>query len=252
MLTCMADPLVWLLTRWALGRVAAEPDVREGLRRARVCQLLGAGQERLADPPAVPVFAFGAVDRLSDAIAAGQLPAGTQAVLYDPEAWSFTPGGEQRDPAGATARAAGLAQASGLRLIAAPALSLTNVLSRDRTAPRWRRYLDLGLAAAVARGADVIELQAQSLERDTATYAAFVDAAAGQARAANPRVSVLAGLSTNPPGDPVSIGQLTAAVRATRHLVDGYWLNIPRPGRHCPTCNPARPDLGAELLRTCL
>jgi hypothetical protein len=38
-------------------------------------------------------------------------------------------------------------------------------------------------------------------------------------------------------------------VRATRQAVDGYWLNIPRPGRHCPTCNPPRPDLGIALLR---
>jgi len=44
------------------------------------------------------------------------------------------------------------------------------------------------IASALARVCDVIELQAQSLERDTRTYAAFVRAAAGQARGANPRV----------------------------------------------------------------
>jgi hypothetical protein len=230
--------------------VAADPVVRRGLPRARVCQLLGAGQQPLPGLGAAPVLTAGAVQRLHDAIEGNQLPYDCRAVLYDPEAWAFTPGEEQRDPAGATARAAGLAHTSGLRLIVAPALSLTTVLGGGpAAAPRWRRFLGLGLAAAVARSADAIEIQAQSLERDTASYAAFVTAAAAQAKEANPRVSVLAGLSTNPPGAPVSLGQLTAAVQATRQAVDGYWLNIPRPGRHCPTCNPPRPELGIQLLR---
>jgi hypothetical protein len=242
------EELIWLLTRWALAQVAAEPGIREPLRGARLCQLLGAGQEPLPDLGAVPVLTAGSVDKLADAITGGQLPAGTRAVLYDPEAWPFTPGDEQRDPVLATARAAELAREHGLRLFVAPALSLTNVLAPGK-APRWRRFLDLGLAESLARSADVIELQAQSLERDTDSYASFVGAATAQARAANPRVRVLAGLSTNPPGAPVHLEHLTEAVRATYGTVDGYWLNIPRPGKHCPTCNPAQPGLGIELLR---
>src|SRR5579859_328076 len=115
--------------------------------------------------------------------------------------------------------------------------------------PRWSRFLDLGIAAAVASAADVIELQAQSLERDAALYSSFVRAAADQARAANPHVHVLAGLSTNPPGDPVISWQLIEAVRATRTIVDGYWLNIPGRGPRCPTCNPPQPRVGIDLLR---
>jgi hypothetical protein len=245
------EPPLWLLTRWALAQVAAEPAVRDRLRGARLCQLLGAGQDPLPGLGAVPVVTAGAVARLQEAVTGNQLPAGTRALLYDPEAWPFTPSAEQRDPAGATGRAAALAHRHGLRLIVAPALSLTNVLAPGK-APRWRRFLDLGLAAALAPAADVIELQAQSLERDTASYAAFVRAAAEQARAANPRVVVLAGLSTNPPGAPVHGRHLAAAVQATRELVDGYWLNIPRPGKHCPTCHPPRPRLGAELLHAAL
>src|SRR5215469_11034811 len=53
-----------------------------------------------------------------------------------------------------------------------PALTLTT--PRPGAGPRWRQFLDLGLAGALARVCDVIELQAQSLERDTRTYAAFV------------------------------------------------------------------------------
>jgi hypothetical protein len=242
-------PPAWLLTRWALGQVAADPAARAGLARARVCQLLGPGQQPLECVPAEPVLICGSVTRLRQAIGCHGIPNGASAVLYDPEAWPFTPSQEQRDPAAATARAATLARRHGLRLMVAPALSLTRVLAPGDGGPRWRRFLDLGVAAATARHADVFEVQAQSLARDTGSYAGFVRAAAAQARAAHPGIQVLAGLSTNPPGAPVTLGQLTDAVRATRHAVDGYWLNIPRPGRHCPTCNPPRPGLGVALLR---
>jgi hypothetical protein len=60
---------------------------------------------------------------------------------------------------------------------------------------------------------------------------------------------VLAGLSTNPPGAPVDSQHLTAAIRATRFMVDGYWLNIPGPGARCPTCNAPRPDIAIRTLR---
>ena len=101
----------------------------------------------------------------------------------------------------------------------------------------------------MAKVSDVVELQAQSLERDTRTYATFVREAAAQARAANPRVAILAGLSTNPPGAEVTSEQLAAAIRVTRGIVDGYWLNIPGRGPRCPACNPPRPDVGRAALR---
>ena len=75
------------------------------------------------------------------------------------------------------------------------------------------------------RAADVIELQAQSLERDAAAYASFVSTATSQAVAANPGVAVLAGLSTNPPGAPVDGQHLAAAIHAGICLADcGYLL----------------------------
>jgi len=100
--------------------------------------------------------------------------------------------------------------------------------------------------------ADIVEVQAQSLERSPAAYAAFAREAAGQARSARPGVTVLAGLSTNPPGSVVGSQQLAAAIRASWPGVDGYWLNIPVPGPRCPGCNPARPDVGIEALRAVL
>ena len=142
-----------------------------------------------------------------------------------------------------------MAHAHGLRLIVTPGLDLTAVLDPGGQGPRWRRFLALNLAGQLARVADVIELQAQGLERDATLYASFVRVATSQAGAANSRASVLAGLSTNPPGASVDSRHLTADVDATRSAVAGYWLNIPGQGPRCPTCNPARPDIAIQVLR---
>jgi hypothetical protein len=244
--------VIWMLTRAALAELIADPDIRGGLDGSSVYEIVRPGQEPLAGFDAAVTVTFPSLAALSHAVTAGRLPADTRAVLYDPEAWSFTPAAEQRDPVQAARRAADLARAHGLQLIVAPALNLTAVLARGSAAPRWRQFLDLQLAARTAKVADIIELQAQSLERDPGTYATFVREAAAQARAANPSVTVLAGLSTNPPGAVVASDQLVDAIRASRSSVDGYWLNVPGPGPRCPTCNQKRPDVGIEALRAVL
>ena len=244
--------VVWMLTRAALAELIADPAIRAGLDGSPVYEILQPGQEPLAGFDAAVTVTFPSLVALSHAVTGGRLPAGTRAVLYDPEAWSFTPAAEQRDPVQAATRAAGLARAHGLQLIVAPALNLTTALARGSAAPRWQQFLDLQLAAKMAKVADMIELQAQSLERDSVTYETFVREAAAQARAANPGVTVLAGLSTNPPGAVVASDQLVAAIEASRASVDGYWLNIPGRGLRCPTCNQKRPDVGIEALRAVL
>jgi hypothetical protein len=242
----------WLLTRSALAQLITDPAVRGELGRSRVYEILQPGQAPLPGVDATPVVAFSSVAALDAALVAGRLPAGTRAVLYDPEAWSFTPAAEQHDPVRAATRAAELAHARGLQIIVTPALNLTTVVAPGGSAPRWQQFLNLRLAAKIAQVADIIELQAQSLERSPATYASFVRQAAAQARAARPGVTVLAGLSTNPPGAVVTSSQLAAAIAASWPSVHGYWLNIPSPGPRCPTCNPARPDVGIEALRAVL
>jgi hypothetical protein len=243
---------VWMLTKAALADLIADPGIRSGLDGSPVYEIVQPGQEPLPGFNAAVTVTFPSLNALSHAVTGGRLPAGTRAVLYDPEAWSFTPAAEQRDPVQAATRAADLARAHGLQFIVAPALNLTSVLARGSAAPRWQQFLDLQLAAQMAKVADMIELQAQSLERETGTYANFIEEAAAQARAAHPGVAVLAGLSTNPPGAAVASGQLVAAIKASRAFVDGYWLSIPDPGARCPTCNQERPDVGIEALRSVL
>jgi hypothetical protein len=237
----------WMLTRRALGQVTTDAAITAGLARSRVYELVQPGQPPLARAGALPAVVFSSAAALAEAVGRG-LPAGTEAVLYDPEAWSFTPVGEQRDPVTATALAGRAARSAGLQLIAAPALNLTSVLAPGSRVPRSQLFLELGLAARLAMHADVLELQAQSLERDTGGYASFVTAAAAQARAVRPQIGLLAGVSTNPPGPEVGVGQVVAAIRAVRPVTDGFWLNIPGPGPRCPTCSPTRPDVGVEAL----
>lgn len=239
----------WLLTRSALSQLLADPAVRQVLRNSQVYEILQPGQEPLPATAAKLIVTFASARGLEDAVTGGTLPAGTYGLLYDPEAWSFTPSAEQREPVQAATRAAAVAHAHGLRLIVAPALDLTSVLAPGREGPRWRTFLGLGLIGRLAGVADVIGLQAQGLERDTATYTAFVRAAISQARQANRGIAALAGLSTNPPGAPVDIQHLTSAMQATRSMVDGYWINIPGRGLRCPACNAPRPDLAIEALR---
>jgi hypothetical protein len=238
----------WLLTRAALSQVIAGTPGEGLLSGSRLYELLQPGQQPLSGIAADRVITFASAATLEQAVTGGQIPAGTYGVLYDPEAWSYTPASEQRDPAAAAAAAAAVAHAHGLQFLVAPALNLTTVLAPGSGA-RWQAFLGLGLIGELAKVADVVELQAQSLERDTATYAAFVSAGTSQATAAHPGVTVLAGLSTNPPGAAVTTEQLLSAVAATRSIVDGYWLNVPGQGPRCPTCNASRPDIAIQALR---
>jgi hypothetical protein len=241
-----------MLTRSALSQMLSEPSVGAALARTRIDELLQPGQQPLSGVDATPVVTFSSVAALRAALADGRLPAGTRAILYDPEVWAYTPAAEQKDPVQAAGEAAGLARSRGLGFIVAPAMNLTTVLDPRSTAARWQTFLGLHIIGSMARAAGTVELQAQSLERDPVAYAAFVRDAAAQARVANPNVTVLAGLSTNPPGAAVDSQQLTAAIQASRADVDGYWLNIPGSGPRCPTCRTGQPELGAAVLSSAL
>jgi hypothetical protein len=254
----------WLVTRSALAQLIADPSVRQRLASAQVYEILRPGQQLLSGVRARAVVTFSSAATLVEAVRSGQVPPDAYGVLYDPEAWAFTPADEQRDPVAAASQAARAAHSKGLKLVVTPALNLTTVLGSGsgsgsgpgsgsgRSGPRWQQFLGLRLIAHLAQVADVVELQAQSLERDTATYTSFVRQAAAQARAARAGVTVLAGLSSNPPGPPVTSQHLADVIRATRSLVDGYWLNIPGQGARCPTCNAPAPGVARQALQAAI
>lgn len=186
-----------------------------------------------------------------DALQRAAADASAGALLYDPEAWEMTPPEEQHHPAAAACRAASIAHAQGRILIVTPAIDLMRILAPGaaRGGRRFEAFAQTGIAGRIARCADVYEIQAQGAERDTAKFRKFVTTEAKQARAANPRILVLAGISTNPTGQRVTPQELFDAVRSVRGVVDGFWLNIPAGGRYCPTCGAPQPQVAVELLK---
>jgi hypothetical protein len=160
------------------------------------------------------------------AIARDSINPATHWVLYDNEAWRYTPKVEQRQPVRYERLFAQLAHEHGYKVILAPAQSLVPGFTHQANA--WRKYLSLGLATVSGRYANVYDIQAQPYEtakyRSSGAYRSFVLAAARQARAANHSVIILAGVSS----DRVqNASELVNDIDAVRSTVGGYWLNIP-------------------------
>ncbi len=175
---------------------------------------------------------FRSYAELKKMIKQGTMPTGIGWVMYDNEQWPNTPADEQADPVRYERLFARLAHQHGYKVILAPAQDLVPGFDKNsfRTGkPAWPSYLSAGLAAASARSADIYEIQAQPYEigvyRSSHAYASFVATAVAQARAAHPGIVIYAGLSTQRVS---SAAQLLQDYLATRDLVDGYWLNIPR------------------------
>jgi hypothetical protein len=249
-----AEPLHaegWIVNQGALSQLG-----KAGLGQRQIEELFGTRDTFLTGTGAgagraIHTVTFTSYAKLSAALADGALPRGARAVLYDNEHWPLTPVAEQQNPAKYEALAAAAVHAHHLLFVSTPATTLTDVLAPGAT-DRYAAYLRLDLAASAARHADAIDIQAQGAEADLAKYVAFVRAAAAQARAANPRVLVFAGISTNPSGQQVTAAQFAAAVNAVRRYVNGFWLNIPAGGIACPRCGTPQPQVALPLLRSLL
>ena len=245
----VSGPL-WLISGSALADLQATAGVafvRQYLGSARTTVLVG----RRIPPqyeswPVHFAYDFRSVSQLQAALSQGLAP-GVSELLYDPEHWPYTPLAEQVDVPAAAGRAALLAEHAGLGLIVAPATDLAEVLEPGR--PVAPAFLSSGVLPGVSAAADAVEIQAQGMESDPALYAAYVREAAAQIRSANPRVELFSGLSTNPSGKAVTVGELLRAVSLTRDVVSGYWLNIPSGGAACPRCGKAQPQVAVSLLR---
>ena len=245
-----ASGTIWMISGRSLERLAAfpgtEPLVQEFFASGSDSILVdGDGRSPILALPAQRAVSYASYQTLRRRLT----PSGTASlVVLDLEHWPQTPAVEQRDPALYYRLAGELLHQDGLALVAAPS---PNIVSA-RVAANWPSYtafLASGLIGRIAKSADVFEVQAQGFERSTALYTDFVAAAADQARRANPHVTVIAGLSTNPDGRPVPAAQLYHDVRAARGHVDGFWLNIPARSPACPRCGTPHAGVAAKLLR---
>lgn len=148
-------------------------------------------------------------------------------VMYDPERWGATPLNEQQDPPTYFRAFGQLARWHGFRVIITPHQSLMAVPGGRCTSTvgeaETDAYVRCEIAAHAALAADVVETQSQGMQGRPEDYRAFVEATAAQARAANPDVRVIAGLSVR---KEVHEGTLLDAWDSVRDLVDGYYLAI--------------------------
>jgi hypothetical protein len=198
-----------------------------------------------------PTASFTSYSALQSALDGGTLDPRIKAVLYDNEHWTQTPAAEQQDPAHYDQLAGRLAHQHHLQFIATPAVDLISVVNPAVPSGGGRRYqsfLDLGLAGQIAAYADVIDIQAQAAESNVGQFTSFVDAAADQARKANPAIKVVAGISTNPSGSAVTADAMDQAAKAVRAHVDGYWLNDPAASDYCPKCSGPYPQVALDAL----
>jgi hypothetical protein len=160
-------------------------------------------------------------------LAESRLPHSVHAVLYDIEKWPATPRYEQQQPLVYMRRFSALARAHGLLPILAPARDLTLVTGgsclKRGSENLSEAYIRCGLATA-DQGAAALVVQSQAEEFNPAAFRRFLSMVARQARAANPRIAVLAQLATAPLGQAASVPQLVAAARSVHGLVQGYSL----------------------------
>lgn len=243
-------PIRWLFNGPGVAAIAADAEVTRLLDNARPFIMKGSRVDAI--PPgwnAVPFASFTDFGAIRNALELGRLGPQVNGIMYDYERWRFTPEEEQRNPAVYVKRAADVVHAHGLLFLTAPAVNLVAVMAPEGRNRRYDTYLRLGIAADAARYADVVDIQAQGSERNTEVYANFVRQAAVQARQANPKVVVLAGISTQPSGQQVTADDILRAIAATRNSVDGYWFNIPQPSEYCPRCTNFRPDIAIGVLR---
>lgn len=235
-----------------MGARALQSVVRSSTAQARlaegvVFELDNGPMEAEPGLDIIPTGYFRSAATLIADVSQGRLAARTKAVLFDPEHWRFTPVAEQHDLVGETEAAEKAAHAHHLLFIVAPGTDLASVLAPGRRQSSWQTLLHLGTLGALAAHADVLNVQAQSLERDPSHFAAFVRQAVNQAKASNPSVVVLAGVSTARAGSG-GAGSIEAAMRAARSLVSGWWMNIPTSGPSCLSCRAPKPGVAIQAV----
>ncbi len=227
----------WMATPTTVQRIRTiDPAVAALYFDRRGSYVLGGGLEA-----ATAAASWADERQFEQDLAAGTIPPDVRFVMYDPEGWPSTPLPEQRHPLVAMRAFARVARAAGYGVVITPHPSLVEVPHGDcvraSTETEQAAFLRCGIEADAARLSDVVEVQGQSLEADPAVYRSFVEAVTAQARAANPRVVVLAGLSTRFATDPTT---LLNAWDSVTDIVDGQYMAVP---------GGSRADLAAAFLR---
>lgn len=169
--------------------------------------------------------------------------------LYDNENWSYTPNNERTDPCSYMSQFVSTAHIHGLTTVVAPDQDLAepgNITSyQGGESENWQTYLRLGLASCAAKtGSEWYHIMSQPFESEWCSnpfeecqssesdYDNFVTQAALQAKAIDPSIKLIDGLSTNPDYFGFFRGTQTFAKTIyqdyldTEHIVNAVWMNI--------------------------
>jgi hypothetical protein len=227
----------WIATATTLARLRALDPAATALYFDRSGSFVLGGEP---EGSGVAARAWSDEAEFEQDLASGAIQPWVRAVMYDPEMWPATPDRERHDPIAAMRAFSRAARAAGYEVILTPHPNLVDVpgavCERSGTETASAAYIRCGIGTEAARLSDVVEIQAQWLEWDPATYRAFVEATAAQARRANPDVVVLAGLSTRFAPNPQT---LLSAWDAVSDIVDGHYMAVPE---------GINPDVAASFL----
>jgi hypothetical protein len=229
--------------------VAGHPRLRGFFNHRRVYPLGNPAADQIQArgvPRARPTLIYQSYARFAADVAGGRIDRRIQAVAYDPEHWSLTPVGEQQAPVTYMRRFANLARAHGFRVLLAPARDLMVVgRARCHTGAGERldhAYLRCRIPAAAAADANIVEVQSQADEFQLRRFRRLLERTAAQARAVNPSVRILAGISTHPPTGAAHLETMVRAAQAAEKRVDGLWVNV-------FSDHPAQRRLGGRFFR---
>jgi hypothetical protein len=157
---------------------------------------------------------------IANALATNALPAGLDAVAYDPEGIA-TPAVEQaalgNGDTSYVTQAVSLAHSHGLKLYFIPSADVGDSGTQGGFLNKYTTWLSEHRGNWAALGEDLYSIQSQQAE-GTTTYASFVPAAVAQARAADPNIPIDVGIGINPHNPPTCI--------TTQDLIDAYNVSI--------------------------
>lgn len=181
-------------------------------------------------PRATPTLIYQSYARFAADVTQDRIAPRIRAVAYDPEHWALTPPSEQLAPVTYMRLFSSLAHAHGYQVLLTPARDLMVLGQAVCHAVAGERldhaYLRCGIPAAAASDADIVEVQSQVDEFHLRRFRLLLVRAAAQARAANPAVRVLAGISTHPPTGAARWGRMVEAAKIAAPRVDGLWVNV--------------------------
>jgi hypothetical protein len=221
-------PRAWLVSVGALARLtelnASVTANALNTPRTFVINASSGSLTALGVGNAIPTAVFTSETTMSQAIAAGTLQPGTQAVELVLS--SATPKGQQTSALSTFQQAALAAHSAGLLFVAAPQLNLMKTLAPKTTRQNWDvQFLRKRLAVSAARSSDAVVLPFNDVQAYAPTYSFFAEVAAQQVQSVKRNVEVLAGMSVNgSASDAVSAPRLSTAAQSTSDLVDGYNL----------------------------